>query len=102
MTIQTVLLGIFTPIFLGAVFHLWRGGAAWRLGLYIILALAGFWLAHFTAQRFEWQFLKVGGLQMGVGTVGSLIFMGLGHWLSNKEPETSTNRKKPAKYGGRK
>lgn len=101
MTIQTILLGIFTPIFLGAVFHLWRGGSAWRLGLYIGLALIGFWLGHIAAQNFEWNFLKVGGLQLGIGTLASVVFMFIGYWLSNKQPEQDAKRKKSSTRGGR-
>ncbi len=94
MTIQAVLLGIFAPIFLGAVFHLWRGGATWRLGLYILLAEAGFWLGNLAGTQLGWKFLKVGSLQMGIGTIGAILFMLLGHWLSFKQPEAETARPK--------
>lgn len=102
MTIQTVLLGIFTPVFLGALFHLWRGGAGWRLGLYIVLALIGFWLGHIIAHQLGWNFLVVGGLQIGIGSFGSLILLGVGYWLSNKEPEPEDKRKVAATRSSRK
>lgn len=94
MTIQAVLLGMIAPIFFGAVFHLWRGGATWRLGLYILLAEAGFWVGHLAGTNLGWEFLKVGSLQMGIGTIGAILFMLLGHWLSFKKPETEAARPK--------
>ena len=94
MTIQTVLLGIFVPIFFGAVFHLWRGGATWRLGLYVLLAEAGFWVGHLAGAKLGWEFLKVGSLQMGIGTIGAILFMLLGYWLSFKKPEAEAVRSK--------
>jgi len=103
MTIQAVFLGVLVPVFLGAVFHLWRGGAAWRLGLYVVLAEIGFWLAHFLGNRQEWEFLKVGSLQLGAGLIGALLFMGLGYWLSFKQPEPAAPRpKRPATRSVRK
>ena len=94
MTIQAVLLGIIAPIFFGAVFHLWRGGATWRLGLYIALAMVVFWVGHLVGTRLGWEFLKVGSLQMGIGTISAILFMLLGHWLSFKQPEAETARPK--------
>lgn len=101
MTIQTVLLGIIAPILLGSLFHLWRGGPGWRLGLYIGLAELGFWLGHIAADQLGWDFLKVGPLQMGVGILGSLVFLVMGNWLSVKQPEPEVKRKKKDPRGGR-
>lgn len=101
MTIQSILLGIIAPILYGSLFHLWRGGSVWRLGLYIILAEIGFWLGHVAAQQMEWTFLKVGQLQMGIGTVSGLLLMVIGHWLSIKEVEPEAKRKKNVSRGGR-
>lgn len=102
MTIQSVLLGVSVPILLGAVFHLWRGGPGWRLGLYILLSMLGFWLAHWAAQSRGWTFLNVGALQMGAGLIGSLVVMGLGFFLSNKKPETDNKRSVQPGRGARK
>lgn len=98
MNIQTVMLGVVTPIFLGAVFHLWRGGATWRLGLYVILAFAGFWLGHLGGTNLGSEFLKVGSLQMGFGVLGAAVFLGIGYWLSTKKDEQEVSRpKKPTR-----
>lgn len=95
MTIQAFFLGAIAPIFLGAVFHLWRGGATWRLGLYILLAEGGFWLGHLVGNQREWNFLRVGSLQMGAGIIGAILLMGIGYWLSSKrEPPVSPRPKK--------
>lgn len=99
MTIQAVLLGISVPILLGAVFHLWRGGPGWRLGLYIILSMMGFWLGHWAANSRGWDFLNVGALQMGAGLIGSVIVLGVGFFLSNKQPEPDKKRVSPTGRG---
>jgi uncharacterized membrane protein YfcA len=94
MTIQAVLMGVIAPVLYGALFHLWRGGATWRLGLYILLAEIGFWIAHVLGTQLGWEFIKVGSLQMGAGTLAAFAAVFLGYWLSSKRPETPAPRPK--------
>ena len=56
MSAATLLLGSIIAILVGAVFHLWRGGKAGRLLLYLILSIVGFWAGHFAATLLNWNF----------------------------------------------
>jgi hypothetical protein len=82
MTLPSLLFGIITSTLYGALFHLWRGGSAGRLVLYILLAWAGFWVGHTIAIQLKWTFASIGPLRFGMATIGSLLFLGIGYWLS--------------------
>ena len=82
MTLAAILLGFIVSTLYGSIFHLWRGGGAGRLLLYIILGWAGFWLGHFLGDHFGIFFLSIGSLRLGMATIGSFIFLVSGHWLS--------------------
>jgi hypothetical protein len=82
MTLPAFLFGLLVAVLYGAAFHVWRGGSFWRLVLYIFLSVAGFWAGHFLGTRMDLDIGKVGPLQMGMATLVSFIFLGVGHWLS--------------------
>jgi hypothetical protein len=82
MTLPAILFGILVSTFYGALFHLIFGGNLGRLILYILFSWAGFWAGHFLGYSQEWVFLKLGTLQLGTATIGSLIVMAGGYWLS--------------------
>ena len=82
MTIPAVLFGIILSTLYGAAFHFWRGGDTKRLILYIILSWAGFWLGQFAGNVLGWTFAAVGPLNLGMATLGAVIFLGAGYWLS--------------------
>ncbi len=82
MTFPTLLLGVVISTLYGAVFHLWRGGNIGRLLLYLILGWVGFWIGHLIGNQFGWTFSSVGGLRLGMATLTSILFLGIGHWLS--------------------
>jgi len=82
MSTATLLLGLVISILLGTLFHLWRGGKAGRLLLYLILSIAGLWIGHFLADLLNIDFDKLGQLHLLFGMLGSLIFLFVGHWLS--------------------
>jgi hypothetical protein len=83
----TLLLGLILSTLYGALFHFWRGGGAGRLLLYLILSWAGFWAGHLTASYFGLTFDKLGELHIGMATAGSVLFLGVGYWLSLIEIE---------------
>lgn len=87
MTLPSILLGIVLSTLYGAVFHLLRGGSLGRLGLYLILSWAGFWIGHFTAQALGWVLVPIGPLNAGFASLGSFLFLGVGYWLSLVEIE---------------
>lgn len=82
MSTATLLLGTVISIFLGAIFHLWRGGKAGRLLLYLILSIAGFWIGQWIANLLQLDFDKLGQLHIAFGILGSLLILFLGYWLS--------------------
>ncbi len=82
MSTATLLLGIIISVLLGAIFHLWRGGKAGRLLLYLILSIIGFWIGNWIANQLKWDFDKLGQLHLAFGVIGSLLVLFLGYWLS--------------------
>ena len=82
MTIPAIFFGILVSTFLGAAFHLWKGGNLGRLVLYILLAWAGFWGGHLLGNALNWTFFIVGSLSFGMVLLGSIILLGVGYWLS--------------------
>jgi hypothetical protein len=82
MTLPAVLFGVVLSSLFGALFHLWRGGSLGRLLLYIVLSWGGFWGGHALATQMGWSFGSVGSLRVGMGTLGSLLCLGVGYWLS--------------------
>ena len=82
MTIPAYLLGLVYALLLGALFHVWRDGGLGRLLLYLALSVCGGAVGQWLGGWQNWKFLAVGPLNMGVVTVGSVLFLGLGYWLS--------------------
>jgi len=46
------------------------------------LSWVGFWLGNWAAGAWGVKFLLVGGLNLGLALIGSLIFLFVGHWVS--------------------
>ena len=82
MTIPSIFIGLLISSLFGALFHLWRGGGPGRLLLYLILAWLGFWGGHALGARWEWDFFNLGPLHLGMASLGSMITLGIGYWLS--------------------
>ena len=82
MTLPSLLLGLIISTLYGAIFHLWRDGGLSRLFLYIALSWIGFWGGHLLADWFGWTFASLGPLNLGMATLGSVLFLFLGYWLS--------------------
>ncbi len=90
MQTPALILGLILSTLYGALFHLWRGGRAGRLLLYLALAWVGFWSGHLAGAWLEWSFFDVGQLHLGAATIGSVIALAAGHWLSLVEIDTGT------------
>ncbi len=82
MTVPTLLFGMLLASLYGALFHLWRNGGLGRLFLYVALSWVGFWSGHVIAGVLEWTFWSVGSLRAGPATLGSVVFLIVGYWLS--------------------
>ncbi len=87
MTIPSVIIGILISSLFGTVFHLWLGGGAGNMLLYLFLSWFGFWIGHGVASLLGWHFLSFGPLNLGLATLMSVIFLMVGHWLSLVEVE---------------
>lgn len=89
MTFPAYFLGFLISTLYGAIFHLVRGGSLSRLLLYIFLGWIGFWSGQIAATLLTWEFFGLGPLRLGMATLGSVIFLAGGYWLSLIDPDNS-------------
>jgi hypothetical protein len=82
MTLPAALFGLTIAILIGALFHTLRGGGGWRLLLYMGWSAAGFALGQWAGIARGWRLFPFGMLDIGLGLVGSILFLALGDWLS--------------------
>lgn len=85
MTLPTVLFALLVALFYGALYHLIRGGGFWRLFLYFGLSIFGFLMGHLVGIWRGWTFLPLGALNFGLSTLGSVMLLVFGDWLSRIE-----------------
>ena len=85
MTIPALLFGLLIALLYGAVYHLIRGGGFWRLFLYLGLSLFGFVAGHLIGLWRGWAWIPLGSINFGLSSVGSIIILFLGDWLSRME-----------------
>ena len=82
MTLPATLFSLLIALLYGALFHLVRGGGFWRLILYCFLSVFGFVLGYLIGLWRGWVWLPLGTINLGVCTVGSILVLLLGDWLS--------------------
>ena len=82
MTIPSLVFALLIASLYGALYHLIRGGGLGRLLLFLIFGWAGFALGHLVGLWQEWTLLPLGELNFGMSTLGSLIFLVGGDWVS--------------------
>ena len=85
MTFPALLFALLVALFYGALYHLIRGGGFWRLLLCFSLSVTGFLIGHLIGIWRDWTFLPLGTLNLGLSTLGSLMLLVLGDWLSRIE-----------------
>lgn len=85
MTLPTLLLALLIALFYGTFYHLVRGGSFWRLLLYLGLSLFGFGMGHLVGIWRGWVLIPIGEMNLGLSTVGSIVVLILGDWLSRVE-----------------
>ena len=88
MNYTSILFGIICASILGLAFHLWRGGGAGKLLLYLLASWIGFTAGHWIASSLKWNFDLVGQVHLLFGCLGSLIGVIIGNFLSFKEKRT--------------
>ena len=85
MTLPTILFALIVALLYGALYHLLRGGGFWRLILYLGLSVLGFAIGHLIGLWRGWAFAPLGSLNLGVSSLGSLVILLVGDWLSRIE-----------------
>jgi uncharacterized membrane protein YeaQ/YmgE (transglycosylase-associated protein family) len=73
MTLPTLLFAFILSTLYGAGFHLWQGGGARRLLLYLLAGWLGFALGHFVGEWLGLRLLAVGALNTFTATLGSVV-----------------------------
>ncbi len=95
MTLPAYLLGFVYALLLGSLFHLWRDGGFVRLLLFLALSVAGAAAGQWVGTLLNWSVMAVGPLNLGLITLGSLLFLVTGYWLSLVEiHSTDTSKRK--------
>ena len=82
MTIPSILFALFIALLYGALYHLFRGGGFWRLIFYLGLSMLGFALGYLTGYWLGLLLIPIGSMDLGSASIGSLIFLVGGDWLS--------------------
>ncbi len=85
MTIPSLLFALLLALLYGAIYHLIRGGRFLRLFLYFGLSIAGFGVGHLVGIWRGWVLLPLGSLNLGLSSLGSILILILGDWLSRIE-----------------
>ena len=82
MTIPSLIFAFLIASLLGFLYHLIRGGGLGRMLLFLIFGWVGFAVGHLVGIWQDWVLFPVGELNLGISTVGSLLFLGVGDWIS--------------------
>ena len=85
MTLPTLFFAFLIAFLYGALYHLIRGGKFWRLILYLFLSTAGFAFGHLIGLWRGWILIPLGSLNLGMSSIGSIIILVTGDWLSRLE-----------------
>ena len=87
MTLPSLLFALLIATLFGSLYHLIRGGGFWRFMLYLGLSVLGFVAGHLVGLWQGWTLLPLGSLNLGMSSLGSLIVLVIGDWLSRIEPK---------------
>jgi hypothetical protein len=90
MTLPTLLFALLIALLYGAIYHLIRGGRFWRLFLYFGLSIAGFAIGHLIGLWSGWILLPLGSVNVGLSSLGSILVLIVGDWLSRIEAKAGS------------
>lgn len=85
MTLPSILFALLVALVYGSLYHLIRGGRFLRLLFYLGLSILGFTVGHLVGIWQGWILFPLGSLNLGLSSLGSLIILLLGDWLSRIE-----------------
>jgi len=92
MTFASFILGILIASIPACCFNFLVGGNVRKLLLLNIFSWVGFWVGQLVASWRNWTFLKVGPIILGVDLLFAVVFIALGFWLTNFQPENKKRR----------
>ena len=87
MTIPSIIFGFLIASVYGALYHLIRDGGPGKLFLYLLFGWLGFVIGHLVGIWQEWVLIQIGQLNLGMSTIGSLILLLMGDWISQIKVE---------------
>jgi hypothetical protein len=82
MTIPSMIFALLIASLYGVLYHLVRDGGLGRLLLFLIFGWIGFALGHLLGIWQGWVLIPLGELNLGLSTLGSLVMLLLGDWIS--------------------
>ena len=85
MTIPSILFALLIALLYGALYHLLRGGGFWRLVFYFCLSIFGFTVGYLIGYWLGLMIIPFGSMDLGSASIGSLVFLIGGDWLSRIE-----------------
>lgn len=85
MTVPALLFALLVALLYGALYHFVRGGGFGRLLLFFILSMIGFALGHLVGLWRGWFWIPVGSINLGLSSIGSLLILVFGDWLTRME-----------------
>jgi len=83
MTLQAILFIILVSAFYGCLFNLITGGNVFSIFVNILIATAGFFVGQFVGNVIGREFLRVGVINFGWGSIISFIFLAIGSAISH-------------------
>ena len=91
LTLPVIILGLIIALLFGALYHATRGGGGWRLSFFCGLSILGFACGHYLGTWQGWNFFLIGALNVGTASVGSILFLIGGEWLSRIEVKNKSS-----------
>ncbi len=85
MTTASYLLAFILSTLYGAGFHLWLGGSARRMLLYLMSAWVGFAVGHLAGGWVGFTIWSAGPLHVIPASIGSLVALFTARWLAERE-----------------
>ena len=84
-TLPALIFALILAMLCGGIYHFVRGGSGWYLLLYFLLSIVGFAAGQGVSIWRGWILLQFGMLDVGMGVIGSVVFLVIGDWLSKIE-----------------
>lgn len=95
MTIPALLFALLIALLCGVLFHIVRGreesSSGWRLLMYLGLSILGFTVGQLISTWRGWNIYVFGSLDIGMGVIGSVLFLMLGEWLSRIDSQNKSS-----------